>query len=99
MTGDLMLKVALDPAKGDGNSVLVRLSKQGGAAVEGVPVALKTSMPGMGDMAGPDLHGNTDSSGEARLKSNLSSGLWRLHLTVSPASSAPIVKTLDVEVP
>lgn len=31
MTGDLMLKVALDPAKGDGNSVLVRLSKQGGA--------------------------------------------------------------------
>lgn len=99
MSGTLMVKVSMQPAKGDSNSIVVKVDKHGGGAVAGAQVAVKTSMPGMGDMAGPSLSANTDTSGEARMKSDLSSGLWRLKITVNQAATAPVQMTLDAEVP
>ena len=99
MSGDLMLKISLSPAKGGANETVVKIEKHGGGAVSGATVAIKTSMPGMGDMAGPDLNGTTGSDGEAKLKSNLSSGLWRLKIKVTAPGSAPFETVLDAEVP
>jgi hypothetical protein len=99
MSGELMLKISLQPAKGGNNFTVVEISKHSGGAVSGVGIGGKTSMPGMGDMAGPDLHGTTGGDGKAQLKSDLSSGLWRLKLTISPPGTAPVDTTLDVEVP
>ncbi len=99
MSGDLMLKVSLQPAKGGSNFTVVEINKHGGGAISGVNIGGKTSMPGMGDMAGPDLHGTTGGDGKAQLKSDLSSGLWRLKLNISPPGTAPVDTTLDVEVP
>lgn len=99
MSGALMLKVSLAPAKGASNSIIVKVDKHGGDVVSGAQIAIKTSMPDMGDMAGPDLKSSTDGAGEARLRSDLSSGLWRLKMTITPSDSAPVEITLDVEVP
>ncbi|MBA3991948.1 MAG: hypothetical protein C0469_00380 [Cyanobacteria bacterium DS2.3.42] len=99
MSGALMLKVSLAPAKGGSNSIIVKVDKHGGGVVSGAQIAIKTSMPGMGDMAGPDLKGTTGGDGEARLRSDLSSGLWRLKMTITPSGSASVDITLDVEVP
>jgi len=38
-------------------------------------------------------------TGEARLKSDLSSGLWRLKLKISIPGSAPLETSVDAEVP
>lgn len=99
MSGGLMIKIALQPAQGGSNSTVVEVSKHGGGAVSGASIAGKTSMPGMGDMAGPDLRGTTGGDGKAQLKSDLSSGLWRLKITISAPSAPPVDTTLDVEVP
>jgi predicted RNA-binding Zn-ribbon protein involved in translation (DUF1610 family) len=99
MSGSLMLKVSMEPAKGGSNSIVLKVDKHGGGAISGAQISIKTSMPGMGDMAGPDLKGSTGMNGEARMKSDLSSGLWRLKMTVVPPGSSSIETTLDVEVP
>lgn len=99
MSGSLMLKVSMEPAKADNNSIVVKVEKQGSGAVSGAQVVIKTSMPGMGDMAGPELKGNTGGNGEVRLKGNLSSGLWRLKITITPAGDEPTESTLDAELP
>lgn len=99
MSGALMLRVSLDPAKGGSNTTIVKVEKHGGGAVSGAQISAKTSMPGMGDMAGPDLNGVTGMTGEARLKSDLSSGLWRLKLKISIPGSAPLETSVDAEVP
>lgn len=99
MFGALMLKVSMEPAKGGTNSIVVKVDKHGGGTVSGAQISIKTSMPGMGNMAGPDLKGSTGMDGVARLKSDLSSGLWQLKMTITPPGSAPIEPTLDVEVP
>lgn len=94
-----MLRVSLDPAKGGSNTTIVKVEKHGGGAVSGAQISAKTSMPGMGDMAGPDLNGVTGMTGESRLKSDLSSGLWRLKLKISIPGSAPLETSVDAEVP
>lgn len=99
MFGEFMLKVSLEPPKGEANSLVVKVEKHGGGVVSGAGISVKTSMPSMGDMAGPDLKGSTDGDGVARLKSDLSSGLWRLKLTINPTGSNPIETQLDAEVP
>ncbi|MBX3150336.1 efflux RND transporter periplasmic adaptor subunit [Candidatus Obscuribacterales bacterium] len=99
MSGAFMIKVSLDPAKGGSNTTVIKVGKHGGGAVSGAQISAKTSMPGMGDMAGPDLSGATGMNGEARLKSDLSSGLWRLKLKISSPGAAPIETSVDVEVP
>lgn len=99
MSGALMFKVSMEPAKGGSNSIIVKVDKHGGGAISGAQISIRTSMPGMGDMAGPDLKGSTGMNGEARMKSDLSSGLWRLKMTVAPPGSSSIDTTLDVEVP
>lgn len=99
MAGSFMIKVSLDPAKGGSNNTIVKVEKHGGGVISGARVSVKTSMPGMGDMAGPDLNGATGMNGEARLKSDLSSGLWRLKLKISPPQVPPIESSVDVEVP
>jgi len=99
MSGALMLKVSMEPAKGGSNSIVLKVDKHGGGAISGAQLSIKTSMPGMGDMAGPDLKGSTGMNGEARMKSDLSSGLWRLKMTITPPGSSSIDTTLDVEVP
>ena len=99
MSDGLMLKVSLDPAKGGTNSVVVKVDKHGSGGVSGAGIAIKTSMPGMGNMAGPDLNGSTGVNGEARMKSDLSSGLWRLAIVLNPPGASPIEISLDVEVP
>jgi hypothetical protein len=95
----LMLKISLEPPKGGHNYIAAKVEKHGTGVVSGAKVSIKTSMPGMGDMAGPELTGTTDSSGESRLKSDLSSGLWRLKVRILPPGAAPIDSTTDVEVP
>ena len=97
-SGEIMLKVALAPAKGNSNSIVVTVSKKGGGSVSGAKVSIKTSMPGM-NMPGPNLSGSTGAKGEAQLKTNLMSGLWRLDLTVLAPAEAEISRSLDVEVP
>lgn len=99
MSGALMLKVSLEPPKGGSNSIVVKVDKHGGGTVSGAQVSVKTSMPGMGDMAGPDLKSTTGINGETRIKSDLSSGLWRLKMAVNSPGASPIDSTLDVEVP
>jgi hypothetical protein len=99
MAGSFMIKVSLDPAKGGSNNTIVKVEKHGGGVISGAQVSAKTSMPGMGDMAGPDLNGATGMNGEARLKSDLSSGLWRLKLKISPPQAPAIESSVDVEVP
>jgi multidrug efflux pump subunit AcrA (membrane-fusion protein) len=99
MAGSFMIKVSLDPAKGDSNNTIVKVEKHGGGVISGARVSVKTSMPGMGDMAGPDLNGATGMKGETRLKSDLSSGLWRLKLKISPPQVPAIESSVDVEVP
>jgi Multidrug resistance efflux pump len=99
MAGALMIKVSLSPAKGGANSVLVNVSNHGGGTVSGARVSIKTSMPGMGNMAGPDLSGSTGGDGEVRLKSDLSSGLWQLKVSIAAQGQQPVESTLDVEVP
>lgn len=99
MSGGLMLKVLMQPPKAGTNSIVLNAEKHGGGAVSGAQVSIKTSMPGMGNMAGPDLKATTDLKGEARMSSDLSSGLWQLKMTVTPPGLSPIEKTLDVEVP
>ncbi len=99
MSGPFMIKVSLDPAKGGANTTIVKVEKHGGGVISGAQIAIKTSMPGMGDMAGPDLNGTTGANGEAQLKSDLSSGLWRLKLKIMPPQAAPIESSVDVEVP
>jgi multidrug efflux pump subunit AcrA (membrane-fusion protein) len=99
MAGALMIKVSLSPAKGGSNSVVVNVSKHGGGNVSGAKVSIKTSMPGMNDMPGPNLSGSTGGDGEVRLKSDLSSGLWQLKLSIGTEGQEPVNSTLDVEVP
>lgn len=99
MEAGWMWKISLDPPKGGNNFIVVKVEKHGAGVVSGVKVAIKTSMPGMGDMAGPELRGTTDGSGKAMLKSDLSSGLWRLQVRITPPGAAPIDSTADVEVP
>lgn len=99
MVGQLMIKVSLSPAKGDANAIVVNVSKHVGGNVSGAKVSIKTSMPGMNNMSGPDLNGRTGNDGEARLKSDLSSGLWQLKLSIVPEGQNPVESTLDVEVP
>ena len=99
MVGSLMIKVSLSPAKGGSNSVVVNVSKHGGGNVSGARVSIKTSMPGMNNMAGPDLNGTTGNNGEVRLNSDLSSGLWELRLTILAEGQNPVDSTIDVEVP
>ncbi len=99
MAGPFMIKVSLDPATGGSNATVVKVEKHGGGVISGAQISVKTSMPGMGDMAGPDLNGATGANGEARLKSDLSSGLWRLKLKITPPQAALIESSVDVEVP
>ncbi|MFN8656821.1 MAG: efflux RND transporter periplasmic adaptor subunit [Candidatus Obscuribacterales bacterium] len=99
MAGSLMIKVSLSPAKGGSNSVVVNVSKHGGGNVSGAKVSIKTSMPGMNNMPGPALSGSTGGDGEVRLKSDLSSGLWQLKLSIIAEGQEPVNSTLDVEVP
>lgn len=99
MSGTFMIKVSLDPPKGGSNTTVIKVEKHGGGAVSGAQISARTSMPGMGDMAGPDLSGATAPNGEARLKSDLSSGLWRLKLKISLTGALPIETSVDVEVP
>ncbi|HEY9787856.1 MAG TPA: heavy metal-binding domain-containing protein [Candidatus Obscuribacterales bacterium] len=98
MSGALMIKVSLSPARGGSNSIVVNVGKHGGGTVPGANIRIKTSMPGM-NMPGPDLSGQTGLNGEARLKSDLMSGLWRLELSVQPPGDQAAASTLDVEVP
>lgn len=98
MLSTLMVKVSLDPAKGGSNSVVVKVDKHGGGAVSGAQITVKTSMPGM-NMGGPDLSGTTDSGGQASLKSDLSSGLWKLDVKISPSGEAPVESSFELEVP
>jgi multidrug efflux pump subunit AcrA (membrane-fusion protein) len=98
MAGAVMIKVALSPAKGGSNSVVVNTEKHGGGTISGARVAIKTSMPGM-NMPGPDLNGTTGLNGEARMKSDLMSGLWQLKMSISPPGQEPIESSIDVEVP
>jgi hypothetical protein len=51
------------------------------------------------NMAGPDFSGTTNGSGEARLKSNFSSGPWQATLSISPPGGKQTDTTVDVEVP
>jgi len=99
MVGELMIKVSLSPSKAGANSIVVNISKHVGGNVSGAKVYIKTSMPGMNNMSGPDLNGRTGNDGEARLKSDLSSGLWQLKLSIVPEGQNPVESTLDVEVP
>lgn len=99
MSGALMLKISLVPPKGGSNNTVVKLEKHGGGGVPGAQVSVKTSMPSMGDMAGPELSGVTNMSGEVKLKSDLSSGLWRLKLTISIPGASHLETSVDVEVP
>lgn len=99
MSGALMIKISLEPPKGGSNNTVVKVVKHGGGAVAGARVSVKTSMPGMGDMPGPDLSGVTSMSGETNLRSDLSSGLWRLKLTISIPGSSSLETSVDVEVP
>ena len=99
MAGALMIKVSLSPAKGGSNSIVVNVSKHGGGSASGARVSIKTSMPGMGNMAGPDLSGSTGGDGDVRLKSDLSSGLWQLKISIAAEGQDPVKSTLDVEVP
>lgn len=99
MAGSLMIKVSLSPAKGGSNSVVVNVSKHGGGNVSGAKVSLKTSMPSMNNMPGPELSGSTGGDGEVRLKSDLSSGLWQLKVSIVAEGQEPVNSTLDVEVP
>lgn len=98
MSGALMLKVSLNPAKGGSNSIVVKVDKHGGGAVSGAKIAVKTSMPAM-NMDGPDLSGTTGGNGEVRLGADLMSGLWQWKLAIAVAGQEPIHSTLDVEVP
>jgi multidrug efflux pump subunit AcrA (membrane-fusion protein) len=98
MSGALMLKVTLNPAKGGSNSIVVKVDRHGGGSVSGSKVSLKTSMPGM-NMPGPELSGTTGGNGEAHLKADLMSGLWELKLAVSIPGQQPVESTLNVEVP
>jgi hypothetical protein len=50
-------------------------------------------------MPGPNLSGSTGGDGEVRLKSDLSSGLWQLKLSIGTEGQEPVNSTLDVEVP
>lgn len=99
MIGQLMIKVSLSPAKGGANLIVVNVSKHNGGSVSGARVSIKTSMPGMNNMAGPDLNGNTGSDGDVRLKSDLSSGLWQLKISIAAEGQDLVTSTLDVEVP
>ncbi|MDZ4837698.1 MAG: efflux RND transporter periplasmic adaptor subunit [Candidatus Melainabacteria bacterium] len=98
MSGVLMLKVALKPAKGGSNTVVVTLEKHGGGSVSGARVSVKTSMPGM-NMPGPVVSGTTGINGETQMKTDLMSGLWQLDLTVTAPGEAPVESTLDLDVP
>lgn len=99
MLGELMIKVSLMPPKSGANSIVVNVSKHGGGNVSAAKVSIKTSMPGMNNMSGPDLNGSTDSEGVVRLRSDLSSGSWQLKVTVVAQRQSPVETTLDVEVP
>jgi multidrug efflux pump subunit AcrA (membrane-fusion protein) len=98
MRDHLMVETSLSPAKSSANSIIVKLSKHGGGAVVGSRVNIKTSMPGM-NMTGPTLSGITGANGEAVMKSNLSSGLWQLQISIGVPGQAAVESTLDVEVP
>lgn len=98
MAGDVMLKVSLAPAKGGNNSVGVFATKHAGGGISGAAVSIKTSMPAM-NMSGPNVSGRTNANGEAQIKTDLMSGLWRLDLTLSVPGQTDITKSLDVEVP
>jgi multidrug efflux pump subunit AcrA (membrane-fusion protein) len=99
MIGNLMIKISLSPAKSGSNSVLVSVKKHSGGNVPGAKVVIKTSMPGMNDMPGPELNGTTGGDGQVALKSDLSSGLWSLKLSISAAGEAPGNTAVDLEVP
>lgn len=99
MAGALMIKVSLSAGKGGSNSVVVNVSRHGGGNVSGAKVSIKTSMPGMNNMPGPDLSGSTGGDGVARLKSDLSSGLWQLKISIVAEGQEPVNSSLDVEVP
>lgn len=98
MVGTLMIKVSLLPAKGGANSIVVNVRKHAGGNVSEARVSIKTSMPSM-NMPGPDLNGSTGGDGEVRLKSDLSSGLWQLKMSIAAEGQNPVESTLDVEVP
>lgn len=98
MRDHLMVETSLSPAKSSANSIIVKLSKHGGGAVVGSRVNIKTSMPGM-NMTGPTLSGITGANGEAVMRSNLSSGLWQLQISIGVPGQAAVESTLDVEVP
>jgi hypothetical protein len=78
--------------------VIVKLSKHGGGGISGASINAKTSMPTM-NMTGPELKGITGGNGEAVLKSDLSSGLWQLKMTIVVPGQAAVESTLDIEVP
>ncbi len=98
MQGDLMINTMLSPAKSGSNALTIKLSKHGGGGLGGAKIDVKTSMPTM-NMAGPELNGVTGFTGEAVLKSNLTSGLWQLKISISVPGKTPVESTLDLEVP
>lgn len=99
MIGAYMITTALSPANGDANAVVVKVGKHDGGNVPGAKVAIKTSMPGMNNMPGPDLSGTTGGDGVATLRSDLSSGLWQLKITISTPEGSTLESKIDVEVP
>lgn len=98
MMGSLMVNIALQPAKSGSNDVVVKVSRHEGGVVSGTTIKGKTSMPGM-NMAGPDLSGTTGLDGVARLKSNFSSGMWEIKLSIKAPGQEAVESTVDVEVP
>lgn len=96
--GTSEIEVALSPAKGSSNSIVVNVRKTGGGVVSGAQVSVKSTMPGM-KMSGPDLSGRTGANGDVRLKSDLMSGLWRLEILITDHGQEPMEISLDVEVP
>jgi multidrug efflux pump subunit AcrA (membrane-fusion protein) len=98
MIEGLMMNASLQPAKSNSNNLVIKLSQHGGGTVSGAVIIGRTSMPGM-NMLGPDLSGVTGNDGIVRLKSNLSSGLWEIRLSIKALGQESVEDTIDVEVP
>jgi multidrug efflux pump subunit AcrA (membrane-fusion protein) len=97
---DLMLHISLAPAppKSGNNELVIKITKHGGSPVAGARISATTSMPGM-NMPGPALNGTTNGSGEARLRSDFSSGAWQGAISVSAPGEKPVETTIDIGVP
>jgi multidrug efflux pump subunit AcrA (membrane-fusion protein) len=98
MIEGLMMNASLQPVKSNSNNLVIKLSQHGGGTVSGAVITGRTSMPGM-NMPGPDLSGVTGNDGIVRLKSNLSSGLWEIRLSIKASGQKTVEGTIDVEVP